>query len=193
MDWSDAPILEGLVTTRNADGSPHLAPMGPRILGDFERFLLRPFPTSHTYKNLLMRKAGVLHVTDDVLLLAKAAVGRADMPATRPAELVDAPIIADACRAYEFQVVTIDATQERVHIEADVVKTHLQRDYWGLNRAKHAVVEAAILTTRLYLLPRNEIDAEFRKLKVWVEKTGGPKEREAFAFVESYVAERGPA
>lgn len=78
-------ILEGLVTTTDADGSPRLAPMGPRVDGpDFRTFLLRPFPTSQTYRNLRRHGEGVLHVTDNVLLLAKAAVGKAEMPPTRP-------------------------------------------------------------------------------------------------------------
>ncbi len=59
-------ILEGLITTLNADDSPHVAPMGPRVDGtDFTTFVLRPFPTSHTYQNLLRHPAGVLHITDD--------------------------------------------------------------------------------------------------------------------------------
>ena len=65
------PILEGLVTTIDPDGGMHLAPMGPRITADWKRLLLRPFPTSHTFQNLKARGTGVLHVTDDVLLLAR--------------------------------------------------------------------------------------------------------------------------
>ena len=70
-------ILEGLVTTTSPDGAMHLAPMGPRVAADWSGFLLRPFPTSQTFRNLKAKGEGVLHVTDDVLLLAKAAVGRA--------------------------------------------------------------------------------------------------------------------
>src|ERR1700745_3928385 len=69
-------ILEGLVTTLDAAGGPHVAPMGPHVEGPaFDRFALRPFPTAQTYRNLLAHGEGVLHVTDDVLLLAKAAGG----------------------------------------------------------------------------------------------------------------------
>src|SRR5215207_1822870 len=75
-------VLEGLVSTLAADGGPHLAPMGPHVpAAEFDRFTLRPFPTSQTYRNLLAHGEGVLHVTDDVLLLAKAAVGPVDPPA----------------------------------------------------------------------------------------------------------------
>ena len=41
------------------------------------RFVLRPFHTSTTYHNLKARGEGVLHVTDDVLLLAQTAIGAA--------------------------------------------------------------------------------------------------------------------
>jgi hypothetical protein len=178
-------ILEGLVTTLNPDGSPHLAPMGPRVQGDFARLLLRPFPTSATHRNLLAHPEGVLHVTDDALLIARAALGAAEMPAVRPAERIRGFVLADCCRHYEFAVRSVDASGERVHIEAEVVHTGRHRDSWGFNRAKHAVVEAAILATRLHLLPMDEVAAEFRKLRVIVDKTGGPTEFEAMAFLEA--------
>src|SRR5438105_3661851 len=185
-------ILEGLVTTLNPDGSPHLAPMGPRVEGDFARFLLRPFPTSATYRNLLAHGEGVLHVTDDALLIAKAALGAADpLPPLRPAEQVDGFVLADCCRHYEFVVKKVDASGERVHMEAEVVHAGRHRDFWGFNRAKHAVVEAAILATRLHLLPPAEVAAEFARLRVIVEKTGGPAEHEAMSFLESRLPTAG--
>ena len=179
-------ILEGLVTTTNPDGSPHLAPMGPHVEPDMRRFLLRPFPTSNTYQNLSRHHEGVLHVSDDVLLLAKAAVGAVEMPAVRPAREVRGWVIADACRSHEFRVRSIDASEQRVRIECEVVRSESLRDFFGFNRGKHAVLEAAILATRLHLLPREEVEAEYRKLRVIVDKTGGPAELEAMAFLEEY-------
>ena len=183
-------ILEGLVTTTNADGSPHLAPMGPRVAADFARFTLRPFPTSGTYRNLLAHPEGVLHVTDDALLIARAALGAADpLPELRPAEKVAGFVLADCCRHYEFVVKSVDDSGERVTIEAEVVHAGRHRDFWGFNRARHAVVEAAILATRLHLLPRDEVAAEFRKFRVIVGKTGGPAEHAAMDFLEAKFAE----
>ncbi|HET6572549.1 MAG TPA: DUF447 domain-containing protein [Fimbriiglobus sp.] len=181
-------ILEGLVTTTNPDGTPHLAPMGPHVEPDMRRFLLRPFPTSNTYRNLEAHGVGVLHVTDNVLLLAKAAVGEAEMPALRPATAVRGWVIADACRCYEFRVRSIDASEQRVRIECEVVRSEPLRDFFGFNRGKHAVLEAAILATRLHLLPREEVEAEYRKLRVIVNKTGGTQEREAMTFLEDYLS-----
>jgi hypothetical protein len=186
-------ILEGLVTTRNPDGAPHLAPMGPRVEPDFARFVLRPFPTSGTYHNLLAHPEGVLHVTDDALLIAKAALGAAvPLPALRPAESVGGFVLVDACRHYEFVVRSVDDSGERVTIVAEVVRTVRQRDFWGFNRAKHAVVEAAILATRLHLLPPEEVAVEFRKLRVIVTKTGGPAEFEAMDFLEARLQATTP-
>ncbi len=179
-------ILEGLVTTLNTDGSPHLAPMGPNVDAGFTRLLLRPFSTSETYRNLLTHHEGILHVTDDVLLIARAALGAATpLPSMRPAERVRGFVLADCCRHYEFVVRSIDDSGERVHIDAEVVHAVRHRDFWGFNRAKHAVIEAAILATRLHLLPRGEVEAEFRKLRVIADKTGGPAECEAMSFLEA--------
>ncbi len=181
-------IIEGLVTTRNADGTPHLAPMGPRVWPDFRTLLLRPFPTSHTCANLLHSGEGVFHTTDDVLLIAKAAMGHAEMPQHRRAEAVDGIVLTDTCRAYEFRVVTVDDSKERIHLNAEVVHSVAFRDFLGFNRAKHAVVEAAILATRFHLLTPVEIETEFRKLRVIVDKTGGPTEDEAMTFLEGQWA-----
>lgn len=181
-------ILEGLVTTRNADGSPHLAPMGPRVSADVTRFLLRPFPTSQTCQNLLRDREGVLHVTDDALLLAKAAIGGVtQFPHVRRAKHVAGYVLADACRFFEFRVVAVDESEQRVKLEAEVVHTEPLREFFGFNRARHAIVEAAILATRLHLLPRDEVEAEYRRLKVIVAKTGGPAEDEAMLLLEAHL------
>src|SRR5919109_1266222 len=97
----DAMLLEGIVTTLNNDGKPHIAPMGPIVDATFEHLLLRPFRTSVTYENLKRSGQGVLHVTDDVELLAHAAVGGLEiLPPLRPAEAVEGVILTDACRWY---------------------------------------------------------------------------------------------
>ena len=182
-------ILEALVTTLDADGAPHLAPMGPRVAPDFARFTLRPFPTSNTYQNLLRHGAGVLHVTDNALLLAKAAIGIATVPPVRPAERVRGFVLADCCRFFEFVVKSVDTRSERVNIEAEVVHSGHVREFFGFNRAKHAVVEAAILATRLHILPLAEVAAEFKKLRVIVGKTGGPDEHTAMDLLEARLRE----
>jgi hypothetical protein len=178
-------ILEGLVTTLDEDGSPHLAPMGPRVSDDLGHLTLRPFPTSHTYRNLLRSRQGVFHVTDDALLLARAAIGEVKhFPPVRAAERVEGVVLADSCRHYEFIVRSVDDSAERICLDAEVVHSGRTRDFLGFNRARHAVLEAAILATRLHLVPLSEVAVEYRKLRVIVGKTGGPAEHEAMDLLE---------
>jgi hypothetical protein len=182
-------ILEGIVTTISPADEINIAPMGPRVDADIRRFLLRPFHTSQTYRNLRGHGEGVLHVTDDVLLLARAALGQlVVLPPMVPARAIRGWVLRDACRAYEFRVLNIDDHSERVSIEVEVVYHEAMRDFFGFNRAKHAVVEAAILATRTAILPMAEIEAEYRKLAVIVDKTGGEQEKEAFAFLQEHLA-----
>jgi hypothetical protein len=186
----DATLLEGIVTTLDADGAPHIAPMGPIVDADFNWLTLRPFRTSTTYANLKRSGAGVFHVTDDVELLARAAVGRLErMPSLVRAEAIDGVILADACRWYAFRVESLDDRDERTRIVARVVDRGTLRDFSGFNRAKHAVVEAAILATRVSLFAPDHIRAELRRLAVLVEKTGGHQEHRAFDFLQMYLAE----
>jgi hypothetical protein len=186
-------ILEGIVTTVAPAGEVNVAPMGPRLepppVGqELRHFVLRPFRTARTYANLKAHGEGVLHVVDDVLLLARAAVGPLQpLPPLLPAARVRGWVLADACRYHEFRVIGCEESGERVTFEAEVVHTGRLRDFFGLNRAKHAVVEAAILATRTAFLPLDEVETEYRKLAVLVEKTGGAPEREALAFLLQYV------
>jgi hypothetical protein len=181
-------ILEGIVTTVNDGGGVNVSPMGPRVTAEMRELVLRPYQTSTTYRNLKRTGQGVFHVTDDVELLARSAIGQVDPPPEMMrAEKVDGWILAGACRWYAFRVRELDDREPRTTIVADVVDRGRLRDFFGFNRAKHAVVEAAILATRTHLLPAGEIHAEFARLAVLVEKTGGDEERRAWALLERHI------
>jgi len=182
-------ILEGIVTTIDPNQQVHIAPMGPLVDNPMQHLILRPFRTAQTYRNLKAHPEGVFHVTDDVLLLARAALGQLEKaPALRPASSFRGFVLADACRYYEFRIRSIDDSDDRTRMEAEVVHSGTQRDFFGFNRAKHAVVEAAILATRTDFLPLDEIECEFRKLAVIVQKTGGEQEKAAFTFLQDHLA-----
>jgi hypothetical protein len=181
-------ILEGLVTSLNTLGEVNLAPMGPIVDPSMASLILRPFQTSTTFQNLRERPTGVFHVVDDVLLIAKAALHRLDaVPETFPAERVEGRVLRDCCRWYEFEVAELDTASERTRLTATVVHMGRGRDFFGFNRAKHAVLEATILATRLHLIPEPEVRAQLQALASPVEKTAGPPEREAFALVLDVV------
>jgi beta-RFAP synthase len=181
-------ILEGIVTTLDRNNGLNVAPMGPIVDAAFTSLLLRPFRTSRTYQNLKERPCGVFHVVDDVLLLARAAIGELrELPETFPAERVTGRVLSAACRWFEFEIDACDDAQERTEMRARVVHAGRLRDFFGFNRAKHAVLEAAILATRVHLIAPEKVHEEFERLQVIVQKTAGPGEREAFELLEQYV------
>lgn len=227
-------IIEGLCTTRHRDGSINLAPMGPVVDAELTSFLFRPFKSSTTYANLKATGCGVFHVTDDVELIARAAVGAgfhsrqerraesreqaeaasafspqpsaldplrpdsatvthsegttpATLPEMFPAVKVDGMVLASACRWYEFEVVSIDESSDRTVMETRLLHIGRLRDYFGLNRAKHAVLELAILATRLPWTDREEIDRQREQCGTLIEKTAGDAERRAFAYLCEYI------
>jgi len=185
---SDGRILEGIVTTQNTDASVNISPMGPIVDQHVSQFVFRPFRTSTTYANLKRNGQGVFHITDDVMLFAQAALGQPD-----PLPVLDGLKLVDACRWYAFEIESLEDTEERTHIVARTTEHGRQRDFFGFNRAKHAVLEAAILATRLHLLPAEEIAAEIARLEAPVQKTAGRDEIAAFDFIKQYLADHQPA
>ncbi len=191
MTLAGRRILEGLVTTLLPNGETNISPMGPMVDDAMSEFILRPYQTSTTYQNLKRTGEGIFHVTDDVEMIAQAALGQpAPPPPLQKATAVEGRIITTACRWYAFRVRMIDDAHERTEIECVVVAHGRLRDFFGFNRAKHAVLEAAILATRVALLPADEIRAEFTRLQSPVTKTGGPAELRAFAFLKNEVERR---
>jgi hypothetical protein len=181
-------ILEGIVTSTNAAGLINIAPMGPLVEPAMQTLRLRPFKTSHTYQNLKQHGQGVFHVIDDVLLLARAAIGELhQLPELFAAEKIKGQVIKSACRWYEFEVVEIDDSQDRSDITANVVHVGRLNDFFGFNRAKHAVLEAAIIATRVHLMTREQIKNDFDRLQIPVQKTAGPAEIEAFGLLRAFV------
>ena len=192
-------ILEGIVTTLGPAGEVNVAPMGPHLpdlsaslafprRDPLEHFILKPFRTARTYLNLKTHGEGVLHVTDDMLLLAQAAVGIPDpFPPLFPAAHIRGQVLRDSCRYAEFRVLSCEEQSERATFEVEVLHVGRLRDFFGFNRALFAVVEAAILATRTAFVPLNQIEVEFNRLAVPIEKTGGPRERQAFAILRAHL------
>lgn len=181
-------ILEAIVTTVDRQGVPNIAPMGPTVGPDPGTFLLRPFKTATTYRNLVATGAAVVHVTDDVWLVAGGAIGRVVDVAMRPASAVAGVILRTSGRYHEVRVVDVDDRDDRATVRVAVVASGEQAvPLFGLNRAQAAVVEAAILATRVDFLPIAGILADFDRLASPVLKTGGPTERLAFGMLADHV------
>lgn len=168
----------------------NIAPMGPVVPESepWSQVILKPFRTSTTYANLRATGEAVLHVTDDVLLLAQSAVGALEpFPRLMAATTVNGFILADACRYYELRALCCDEEGPRATLVMEVTHSGSLRDFFGLNRGHHAVLELAILATRMHILPREEILDAIERLRPLVEKTGGGREKKAFAHLVEYI------
>jgi hypothetical protein len=182
-----AVIIETIVTTTDRDGRVNIAPMG--VEWGEETIVVKPFLETTTFRNLRDTGVAVVNLTDDVLIFARAAISNPTFP-THPAEHVRGVVLDAACSWRELEVLRLDDTPPRARIETRVVHTGTQREFLGFNRARHAVLEAAILATRTHLLPPQEIRDELRRLQVIVDKTAGPREHEAMALLTGYVREQ---
>ena len=177
-------IVETIVTSLDAKGTVNCAPMG--VEWDDDTIVLKPFLETATYRNLTATRAAVVNLTDDVVLFAQAAISN-PVYSTVPAQVVRGVVLADCCSWREVEVRSIDSSPPRSRIETAVVHRGTRREFIGFNRARHAVLEAAIYATRLHLLPRTFIDSELERLQVIVDKTAGPRELEAMALLRDYV------
>jgi uncharacterized protein len=182
-------IIEVIVTTRASDGSINVAPMGVEWPDAPTHLILKPFLDTTTFRNLQATGVAVVNLTDDVRIFARAAIGNPAEP-TVPATKVAGVILAETCSWYEVEVARVDATPPRARVETRVVHHGARHEFLGFNRARHAVLEAAILATRLHLIPHDEVRAELGRLQVLVDKTAGAREREAWTLLTNYVAAR---
>jgi hypothetical protein len=180
-------IIESIVTSMDPAGAVNFAPMG--VEWGEETIVLKPFLETTTFRNLRATGTAVVNLTDDVLLFARSAISSPQFPWT-PAVAVRGAVLDAACSWREIEATSIDDTPPRSRIETRVVHRGTRRDFIGFNRARHAVLEAAILATRTHLLPAQQIREEFTRLAVPVEKTAGPREREAWELLRGYVDER---
>jgi len=181
-------IVETIVTTLAADGEVNCAPMGVDWNPDAEpeSIVLKPFLETATYRNVLATRAAVVNLIDDVRVFAKAAISNPGYQ-TVPAHVVRGVILADACSWRELEVTGIDSTPPRSRIDTRTVHRQVRREFIGFNRARHAVLETAIYSTRVHLLPREFLLSEIERLQVIVDKTAGPREFEAMALLVEYI------
>ena len=181
-------IIESIVTTVDSEGRVNCAPMGVEW-GD-EVIVLKPFLETATYRNVVATRAAVVNLVDDARVFARAAISNPEYPTTSAVKVAGVVLTA-VCSWRELEVRSIDSTPPRSRIDMTIVHRGVAREFIGFNRARHAVLEAAIYATRLHLLSRDFIESEMARLQVIVDKTAGPNEREAMAILADYVRSGG--
>ncbi len=179
-------IREAIIATVNLRGEAHLAPLG--MISEGENWILAPFRPSTTLENLRQAPFAVANLTDDVRVFAGCLTGRRDWPLT-PASVVGAPRLAHTLAHLELVVVEVRESELRPRFLCRVAHRASHAPFQGFNRGQAAVIEAAILISRLQLLPRTEIEAELARLEVIVGKTAGPTEAEAWGWLKDKAAQ----
>jgi hypothetical protein len=180
-------IRETIVTTLSPTGEPQVAPMGASLVEG--GYLLQPFRPSRTLDNLLAAQAGVVNLTDDARIFAGCITGRHRSWPTVPARRIAGVRLEAALAHEEFEVTRVEEDTVRPRFFCRVVHQESHAPFLGLNRAVAAVVEGAILVSRLHLLDPERVDREMNYLSVAVEKTAGPAEREAWDWLCETVAD----
>jgi len=178
-------IRESIVITPNADGSPHVAPIGVIVEG--EELVIAPFRPSATLENLEARRVATVNYTDDVRVFAGCLTGRRDWPVVA-ASRIAASRLAGALAHDELELVATEQDAQRPRFRCRVVHRQAHAPFLGFNRAQAAVVEAAILVSRLHMLPRAKIDSEMAYLAIAIDKTAGPRELEAWGWLTDKIA-----
>jgi hypothetical protein len=183
-------IIESLITTLDGEGRANFAPMG--VEWGEQEIVVKPYRETTTYRNLLETGEAVVNLVDDVLFFVRGALTSPVFPSV-PAVAVRGVVLEAACSWRELRVRERETAAARARFVCDVVHRGVRREFLGYNRARGAVLEATILATRTRLIPIAEIQAEYRRLQVIVDKTAGPAEREAMALLADFVQSEAAA
>ncbi|MEA3087746.1 MAG: uncharacterized protein QOC89_5443 [Paraburkholderia sp.] len=179
-------IHETIVTTAACDGRPHVAPMGARYEAD--RIILSPFRPSTTLDNIVTSRAAVLNFTTDVRVFAGCVTRCATDWPTVGASRVAGVRLAESLAHAELELDELRDDAERPVLLMKCVHRENHAPFAGFNRAQAAVVEGAILVSRLFMLPPDKIDREMAYLQIAIDKTAGENELTAWGWLVAAVA-----
>lgn len=179
-------IYECVVSTVNEQGQPNVAPLGVRYTAD-GGVLLMPFKPSATLNNILATGHAALNIVTDTRVFAGCVTGRKTWPLLPMAR---APGLRLACalRHLELQLEHVADDPQRPVLHLATLHDETHAPFHGLNRAQAAVVEGAVLVSRLHLLAPEKVDAEMTYLQIAIDKTASATEHEAWGWLLQAVA-----
>lgn len=173
-------IVETIVTTANAKGEVHIAPLG--LIEAGEHWVIAPFKPSRTLDNLLANPFAVASHTDDVRVFAGCITGRKSWPLV-PVDKVKGARLEAALSHWELEVDHVDEDAQRPRFSCRLVHQANHTPWCGFNRAQAAVLELAVLSTRLNMLPPEKVESELKYLEIAISKTAGARELEAWGWL----------
>jgi hypothetical protein len=178
-------IVETIVTTFNAQGEPHIAPLG--LIDSGEHWVIAPFRPSTTLDNLRVNPFAAASHTDDVRVFAGAVTGRKVWPLL-PTRRIKGERLADCVSHWELRVEQVVDDEVRPRFLCAIIDEQTHKPWEGFNRAQAAVLELAVLTTRLHMLPQEKVEGELKYLEIAISKTAGPREEEAWEWLMEKIS-----
>lgn len=177
-------IVETIVTTVNPAGEAHIAPLG--LIEDGAFWVIAPFRPSRTLDNLMANPFAVASHTDDVRVFAGCVTGRRDW-ALAPADTIKGMRLSDCVSHWELAVESMEDDAQRPRFRCRIGHELTHKVWHGFNRAQAAVIELAVLSTRLHMLAAEKVEAEIKYLEIAISKTAGPQEIEAWTWLMARV------
>ena len=178
-------INETIITTQNLDGKVHITPFGIREHDG--HVYIAPFKPSTTLQNILDTKVAVVNLTDDVRVFAGALTKQLNCEVVKT-DVVDGVRLADTLAHLELKLVKVEEDEQRPTLIMKVVNEINHRSFKGFNRAQAAVIELAVLVSRLHMLPKEKVVQEKGYLQIAIDKTAGDEELEAWQWLEECMA-----
>jgi hypothetical protein len=89
---------------------------------------------------------------------------------------------------WELAVAHVHEDDVRPRFACRIVHVGTHAPWPGFNRAQAAVLECAVLVSRLNMLPPEKVEAELRYLEIAISKTAGDREQEAWAWLMERIA-----
>lgn len=177
-------IVETIVTTMSAQGAVHVAPLG--LIQDGAHWIVGPFKPSRTLDNLRANPFAAASHTDDVRVFAGCVTGRKDWPTVATSK-VPGGRLAECAGHWELKVERVIEDELRPRFVCSIAHQETHRPWGGFNRAQAAVLELAVLSTRLNMLPPEKIESELKYLEIAISKTAGARELEAWGWLMAKV------
>ena len=178
-------IFETIITSIDSAGKPHVTPFGIKYEG--ENVVVSPYKPSTTLDNILATKCAVMNLTDDVRVFAGAVCKRQNFSPLQNISLqtnIHAGYrLADCLAHVELELLEVHDDATRPQLVMKKVAEFNHKPFAGFNRAQAAVIELAVLVSRLHMLPREKIQSELQYLQIAIDKTAGERELEAWGWL----------
>jgi hypothetical protein len=173
-------IYETIISSVDESANVHVTPFGIHLAD--ELVVIAPFRPSTTLDNMLATQHAVMNLTDDVRVFAAALTGRSAWSLVA-AEKITGFRLAETLTHQELKLVKVEDDALRPKLFFEVVYAQQHRPFQGFNRAQAAVIELAVLVSRLKRLPMEKIEQELDYLTIAIEKTAGARELEAWSWL----------